>query len=139
MNQSAIVKKELKNGVVEVSLLRQVECGLNCSGNCSGCMQPPKQEILAVASNPIGAKPGDRVEVEPTVGNSIGMLVLVFALPCLGLVLGYLLGKLAGLGDLAAMGTAVVGLVVAFLPAILVNRSLMKRQAPEFTILKQLF
>ena len=102
-------------------------------------MQPPKQEILAVASNPIGAKPGDRVEVEPTVGNSIGMLALVFALPCLGLVLGYLLGKLAGLGDLAAMGTAVVGLVVAFLPAILVNRSLMKRQAPEFTILKQLF
>ena len=36
MVQSAIVKKQIKEGVVEVSLLRQVECGLSCSGNCAG-------------------------------------------------------------------------------------------------------
>ena len=36
MVQSAIVKKQIKEGVVEVSLLRQVECGLSCGGNCAG-------------------------------------------------------------------------------------------------------
>ena len=42
MNQSAIVKKEVRSGVVEVSLLRQVECGLSCGGDCAGCMQKPQ-------------------------------------------------------------------------------------------------
>ena len=48
MNQSAIVKKEVRSGVVEVSLLRQVECGLSCGGDCAGCMQKPQGEILAL-------------------------------------------------------------------------------------------
>ena len=77
MNQSAIVKKEVRSGVVEVSLLRQVECGLSCGGDCAGCMQKPKGEILALASNPIGAKPGERVEVEATSGSSIGIALLM--------------------------------------------------------------
>ena len=73
MVQSAIVKKQIKEGVVEVSLLRQVECGLSCSGNCAGCMQKPQGELLALASDPIGTKPGERVEVEPSAGHSIGL------------------------------------------------------------------
>ena len=48
MVQSAIVKKQIKEGVVEVSLLRQVECGLSCGGNCAGCMQKPQGELLAL-------------------------------------------------------------------------------------------
>ena len=39
MNQSAIVKKEIREGLAEVSLLRQVECGLSCGGNCASCHQ----------------------------------------------------------------------------------------------------
>lgn len=138
MNQQAIVKKEVRSGVVEVSLLRQVECGLNCSGNCSGCMQPPKQELLALASNPIDARPGDRVEVEPTTGHSMALAALVFALPCLCLGLGYLLGYWLNFGEPASLGMAVLGLIVGFLPALLVNRAVAKRQSPEFVILKHL-
>ena len=131
MNQSAIVKKEVRAGVVEVSLLRQVECGLSCGGDCAGCMQKPKGEILALASNPIGAKPGERVEVEATSGSSIGIALLIFAIPCVFLVLGYLLGKALGMGEMP------LGLVVGFLPAVLVNRAVTRRQEPEFTILRQ--
>ena len=39
MVQNAIVKKIIKEGVVEVSLLRQLECGLHCDGACAGCSQ----------------------------------------------------------------------------------------------------
>ena len=106
MVQNAIVKKIVRDGVAEVSLLRQMECGLHCDGACAGCTAKPPQEILALASNPIGAKPGDVVEVEPTVGHNIGTSVVVFLLPCVGLGVGYVLGQaLLGLGDLAAMGT----------------------------------
>ena len=59
MSQNAIVKKVVHPGVVEVSLMRQMECGLSCS-SCEGCPQRPKEEILALASDPQGgAKPGD--------------------------------------------------------------------------------
>ena len=96
MVQSAIVKKQIKEGVVEVSLLRQVECGLSCGGNCAGCMQKPQGELLALASDPIGTKPGERVEVEPSAGHSIGLSALVFGVPCIFLALGYLAGMALG-------------------------------------------
>ena len=137
MNQSAIVKKEVREGVVEVSLLRQVECGLSCGGDCAGCMQKPQGEILALASNPIGAKPGERVEVEVTSGSSIGIALLIFAIPCVFLVLGYLLGQALGMGEMPSVGMAGLGLVVGFLPAVLVNRAITRRQQPEFLILRQ--
>ena len=136
MVQSAIVKKQIKEGVVEVSLLRQVECGLSCGGNCAGCMQKPQGELLALASDPIGTRPGERVEVEPSVGHSIGLSVLVFAIPCVFLVLGYLAGMALGLGEGASVGTAAVGLLVGFLPAVWVNRWITRSQKPEFVILR---
>ena len=37
MVQNAIVKKIVGEGVAEVSLLRQMECGLHCDGACAGC------------------------------------------------------------------------------------------------------
>ena len=122
MVQNAIVKKIISDGVAEVSLLRQMECGLHCDGACAGCGQKPKEEILALASNPVGAKQ-----------------IIVFLLPCVGLGLGYVLGQsLLKLGDMAAMLTAAVGLVVGFLPAVLLNRAMTRSQKPEFQILKRL-
>ncbi|MGO5021902.1 SoxR reducing system RseC family protein [Lawsonibacter sp. LCP25S3_G6] len=139
MVQNAIVKKIVRDGVAEVSLLRQMECGLHCDGACAGCTAKPPQEILALATNPIGAQPGDLVEVEPSVGHNIGTSVVVFLLPCVGLGAGYVLGQaLLNLGELAAMGTAVLGLAVGFVPAFLLNRSMTRSTAPEFSILKHI-
>ena len=44
MVQNAVVKKIIGEGVVEVSLLRQMECGLHCDGACEGCGQKPTEE-----------------------------------------------------------------------------------------------
>ena len=136
MNQSAIVKKEVRSGVVEVSLLRQVECGLSCGGDCAGCMQKPKGEILALASNPIGAKPGEVVEVAAAEVGGIGPAILVFAVPCICLALGYLLGQALGFGEMPSVGMAALGLLVGFIPAALVNRAMTRKQGPEFVILR---
>lgn len=137
MVQNAIVKKWIKEDVAEVSLLRQMECGLHCDGACAGCSQKPTEEILALASNPIAAKPGDLVEVEPMDGHNISTSVVVFLLPCVGLGAGYVLGQsLLDLSEIAALATAALGLVVGFLPAFFLNRAITRSQAPEFRILK---
>lgn len=137
MVQNAMVKRIIGGEVVEVNLLRQTECGLHCNGACESCSQKPPQDILATASNTIGAKPGDFVEVEPTTGHNIGASVVVFLLPCIGLAAGYIVGQtVLSLSEAAALGTAVVGLVLGFVPAFLLNRAMTKHQAPEFKILK---
>lgn len=139
MVQNAIVKRIVREGVAEVSLLRQLECGLHCDGACAGCTQKPTEEILALASDLIGAKPGDVVEVTPAGGHNISTSVVVFLLPCVGLGVGYVLGQaLFHLGEVAALGTALLGLVAGFVPAILMDRAITKRRAPEFAILKRL-
>lgn len=139
MVQNAIVKKIIREGVAEVSLLRQMECGLHCDGACAGCSAKPPQEILALASNAIGAKPGDFVEVEPSGGRNISTSVVVFLVPCIGLGLGYALGlNVLRLGELASMLTAFLGLAAGFIPSVLMNRAIARSQAPEFSILKRL-
>lgn len=139
MVQNAIVKKIVGEGVAEVSLLRQMECGLHCDGACAGCSAKPPQEILALASNGIGARPGDFVEVEPSGGRNISASVAVFLLPCVGLGVGYALGmSLLHLDELSALLTAALGLAAGFLPAVLMNRAIARSPAPEFAILKQL-
>ncbi len=139
MVQNAIVKKIVQDGVAEVSLLRQMECGLHCDGTCAGCSAKPPQEILALASNGIGAKPGDFVEVEPAGGHNFSPSVAVFLLPCVGLAAGYALGvNVLHLGELTSLLTAVLGLAAGFLPALLMDRAISASQAPEFAIRKQL-
>jgi len=137
MVQNAIVKEIIREGVVRVSLMRQMECGMHCDGACASCSQKPTEELLAIASDGIGAKPGDIVEVEPTGVGNISVSVIVFVLPCIFLALGYVAGQaLLGLGEAAALLTALLGLVIGFVPAFLVNRTIAKSAEPEFRILK---
>ena len=136
MVQNAVVKKIMGQDVAQVSLMRQMECGLHCDGACAGCTQQPKEEILALASNPIGARPGDIVEVEPSSGHNIGLSVVVFGLPCVGLAAGYVVGQALGLGEGLSLLGAAAGLLVGFLPAVLLNRRITRSQTPEFQILK---
>ena len=139
MVQNAIVKKIVREGVAEVSLLRQLECGLHCDGACAGCTAKPAQEILALASNPIGAKPGDFVEVQPADGHNIAVSVVVFLLPCAGLAVRYALGQsVLNLGAGAAFGPALAGLAAGCVPAFLWNRAITRSEAPQFDILKRL-
>lgn len=135
MVQTAVVKRIISEHVAEVSLMRQLECGLNCK-SCEGCPQKPKDEILALAENTVNAFVGDVVEVESNSGSAIGIAALVYLVPCVFLVLGYVLGAWLGLGEGLCVLAAFVGSFVGFAPALLLNRAIMKRGKPEFTILR---
>lgn len=135
MIQTAIVKRILSSGAAEISLMRQLECGLSCK-SCEGCPQKPKDEILALADNTVGAGPGDVVEVQSNSGNSIGIAALVYLVPCIFLVLGYLFGAWIGIAEGLCVLMAFVGLLVGFVPALLLNRAIIRGGKPEFTILR---
>lgn len=132
MSQNAVIKRIVNEEVAEIALLRQLDCK-NCA-NCNNCAQKPGTELLAMASNKIGAKVGDVVEVESVAGSSIGIAVIVYVLPCVFLMLGYFLGQAVGLGEFASVGMGGIGILVGFLPAILLNRSIRNRKEPEFII-----
>lgn len=132
MSQNAVIKRIVNEEVAEIALLRQLDCK-NCA-NCNNCAQKPGTELLAMASNKIGAKVGDVVEVESVAGSSIGIAVIVYVLPCVFLMLGYFLGQAVGLGEFASVGMGGIGILVGFLPAILINRSIRNRKEPEFII-----
>ena len=136
MSQNAIIKKIVSDSVAEIALLRQMDCK-NCD-NCNGCSQKPGTEMLALASNSIGAKIGDVVEVESIAGSSIGIAVIVYVLPCVFLLLGYFLGLAIGLGEIASVGVGALGILVGFVPALLLNRYVSTREKPEFVILSKL-
>ena len=135
MVQTAVVKRIVTSGTAEISLMRQLECGLSCK-SCEGCPQRPTDEILALAENTVGAGPGDVVEVQSNSGNAIGIAALVYLVPCVFLVLGYLLGTGLGLGEGLCVLAAFLGLFVGFVPALLLNRAIARREKPEFTILQ---
>lgn len=135
MIQTAVVKRILSPGLAEISLMRQLECGLNCK-SCEGCPQKPTDEILAVADNAGNVKAGDVVEVESNSGSAIGIAALVYLVPCIFLILGYLLGARLGLSEGLCVLLAFVGLAVGFVPALLLNRAIAQRGKPEFTILR---
>ena len=136
MSQNAVIKRIVNQEVAEIALLRQLDCK-NCA-NCNNCAQKPGTELLAMASNKIGAKTGDVVEVESIAGSSIGIAVIVYVLPCVFLMLGFYLGQVLGLSELASVGVGGLGILVGFLPAILLNRVITNRKEPEFIILSKL-
>lgn len=133
MMQTAVVKRILSAGIAEVSLMRQMECGLTCT-NCEACPQKPTRELLALAENCVGANVGDLVQVRPNSRSASGAAVLVWVLPCVGLIAGYILAELLGGSEGICIAAAFGGLVAGFLPAVLVNRAAAGKNKPEFTI-----
>ena len=141
MSQNAFVKKRLDGHTVQVSLMRQMECGLSCmgSGGCDHCGMKPQEELLALASDSVGVQPGDIVEVDSRAGSAVGVSMLVFVLPIVTMILGYVLGQSTlHLGEGQSLLAALAGLAVGFLPAWAYNRALTKKQVPEFTVVRRL-
>lgn len=124
---------EFPGGPVELTVARQTACGHDCDG-CGGCGgSPPEMVIRAVCGIPVTL--GDRVEVYSG-GNVLGAAALVYVLPVVLFLLGYLLpGALAegwryacgGLGFLLGLGAAVV-----------CDRKLKRRASPPHRVARKL-
>jgi len=93
MTQDAIVTKFLPDDMAEVVVTRMTACGSNC-GNCESCVF--QSELKTPAKNLIGAKPGQRVVIESRSSKIYRAALLVYIVPIVLMVLGYVLGSLLG-------------------------------------------
>ena len=138
MRQKARVL-EVRGKVAVVSVSRRTMCeGCEKNGSCgshcdlSGIIASDRT-MRAEARNPIGARPGDLVEVETDSGLVLGYAALVFLLPIAVCALFWFLGTRLFSSPAAGAAAAAVGFALTFAGIALYDRSL-GRRAPRIVI-----
>ena len=128
MQQQVRVLNNNADGSAQVVCVRQSACSGDCH-KCSGC-GAVEQAMIFTAHNPIGASPGDLVNVESATGPVLKAAAVLYMLPLVLFIAGYLIGmqwQLGGLvGGLAFMLS--IGIAVAY------DRLVMKKKNTQYTI-----
>ncbi len=96
MTQEAVVTKLLPGQMAEVAVRRTTACGGNCAG-CDSCVF--QNELKTPAFNRIQAKPGQKVLIESQSVRIFKAAFLVYVMPLLMFLLGYLLAALFELDE----------------------------------------
>lgn len=109
MTQDAVVTKLLPNNMAEVAVARTTACGGNC-GSCESCIF--QSELKTAARNLVGARPGQKVIIQSKSSDIYKAAMLVYVLPMILTVLGYVLAQLAGAGEGLCVASAFAGLIL---------------------------
>jgi sigma-E factor negative regulatory protein RseC len=87
MTRTVLVKEVFENGLCKVEIKRESACGGNCS-SCGGCISADRT-AAALAVNSVGASAGDTVVVESRGKDIFIIAALVYILPVVLLIAGY--------------------------------------------------
>lgn len=123
MTQEAVVTKVLPNGMAEVAVRRTTACGGNCA-SCDSCVF--ERELKTLAKNTVQAAPGQKVLIESQTSKVFGAAILVYILPLILFLCGYLLASLFGLNE---PGCIVVSFLALLVGAAIVVLSQKRRRA----------
>lgn len=139
MEQIAMVKSLLNNGMAQVMVQRETACGAahSCS-ECAGCEKMmTRTENVVLAYNDVDAHPGDMVKVRSENGNFFKTAAIVYILPLILAMVFY------GVSSAMALGTeglralcAGVGFVVGVLIAVAWDRHMKKVSGLRFHIVE---
>ena len=128
MQQTVKILSCNADGTAQVACLRQSACSGDCH-KCSGC-GAVEQTMIFTARNPIGARAGEMVIVESESGPVLKAAAVLYMLPLVLFIAGYLVGmqwKLGGLLGAAAFVLS-IGIIVAY------DRLVMKKKNTVYTI-----
>lgn len=128
MQQLVRVRQVHADGTATVIHIRESACSGDCH-KCSGC-GAAKEAILLDAKNPIGAKPGDLVNIESETGPVLKAAMVMYMLPMVLFFAGYALGAVWNQGPLVGClaFVASIGLAVVY------DRKVVKKQNLGYTI-----
>ena len=134
MTQIATVERILDTDHAEISVPRKSACGHDCE-ECAGC-GVSGAAVHARASNPIGAQPGQKVVVESSTQKMLGIVALVYLIPVVLFLAGYVITTLLTPSVGLQYGVAVAGFVLGIVFAILYDRRLRARGGLSFNIVR---
>ncbi len=134
MTQIATVEKLLDVGFAEISVPRKSACGHDCE-ECAGC-GVTGTAVHARAKNPVGAKPGDKVVVESDTRKMLRIVALVYLIPVLLFLVGYVVTALLTATVAVQYIVATGGFLAGILIAIAYDRRLRALGGLSFTIVR---
>lgn len=128
MQQLVKVLSCASDGTAKVACIRQSACSGDCH-KCSGC-GAVEQTMIFTARNPIGARPGDTVTVESATGPVLKAAAVLYMLPLVLFIVGYIVGMQWQLGGLiGGLAFALsIGLIIAY------DRLVMQKKNTVYTI-----
>ena len=132
MTQIATVERILDADHAEISVPRKSACGHDCE-ECAGC-GVSGAAVKARAMNPIGAQPGQKVVVESSTKKMLRIVALVYLIPVVLFLAGYVITTLLTPSVGLQYGVAVAGFVLGIVFAILYDRRLRAQGGLAFTI-----
>ena len=133
MTQEAVVTKLLPNNMAEVAVRRTTACGGNC-GSCESCVF--QNELKTPAINTAQAAPGQKVLIESQSSRIFKAAFLVYVMPLLTFLLGYLLSVLLGLGESLQIVLSFAGMLVGGVLLVLSQKKLREKDKITFEIIQ---
>ncbi len=135
---ATVISAEGDRAVVAVKRTSACEgCHKSADGGCSVCtlMGGESKPFTATAENRIGARAGDRVAVETATGRVLLYAAMVFLLPILLAVVGWLIA--AGITEdmLMRLLGAVCGFAVTF-GGLAIYSAMLRRRRPDAVIVE---
>ncbi len=134
MTQVATVQRILDDSHAEISVPRKSACGHDCE-ECAGC-GVSGAAVHAKASNSIGARPGQKVVVESNTNKMLRIVALVYLIPVVLFLAGYLTAALLGATVGVQYGVSIVGFAVGIAAAIFYDRRLKAQGGLSFRIVR---
>lgn len=132
MTNDAVVTKLTEHDTAEVAVTRLTACGGNC-GNCEACVFD--SEVRAIADNPLGAKPGQRVVIESRSAKVFGVVLTVYILPIVLFLAGYLIAFALGASEGLCIAVSFASLALSA-ALLVISQKRKKDNAITFTIVK---
>ena len=129
MEQIVRVHRLHPDGRADIILVRESACSGDCH-KCSGC-GAVQQKMIFQARNPIGARPGDLVTVESASGPVLKAAAMLYMLPLVLFIAGYLVGMQWSMGGL--IGALAFALSIVLI--VCYDRLIMKKKNTEYTII----
>jgi len=133
MTQIATVEKIMPGEMAKISVPRKSACGHDCE-ECAGC-GVSGTSVYAIAHNPIGAKPGDKVVVESSSKKLYSVMLVVYMLPLLLFLLGYFCSA-AVANEKIRYAIAIAAFCFGIFPAIAYDRRIRKNGGLSFNIIR---
>lgn len=124
MTQDAVVLNSFPDGTAEVAVTRGTACGSNC-GNCESCIY--QNELHAKALNPLAAKRGQKVIIQSKSAAVYKAEMIVYVMPMLMLIIGYLVADLLGAADWVCILAGFLSLILGVAVVVFTQRN-----KPEF-------